>query len=439
MSDSPRRSELALISCFLGMIACVPIAQTCLELLRGERVQFTDLFRYKPTASNLRQFEHTLEEKSWFQQNLRPTMQACLFGALGDAGSKGLLGRDNWIFFRPDVRYLVEPDRLDPSPAQPDARGLPWVTPADDATRRDSVVRAIVRFHDLLKARDIHLLVMPVPGKPSVYPDRVTSRAQGHVRDFHSPTLELLSELNHRGVSTVDLFAVFRAARAKESPGKKEATLYLAHDTHWTPRGARLAAEAVARRLRDLRWAPDENRRYQTSLVRVARRGDVPEMTQIPGLPAYFGTEEVECEQVRSSTGKLLIPSSSERAGVYKPPGAEASILVIGDSFCRIYQLPEPQTLGSPAPENASTTGESFGSKRLLPGSAGFLSLLMRELKAPINYIVSDGGAATDVRRRLATNPELLEDTKVVLWEFVERDVALGRQGWEDVPLPAAF
>lgn len=45
--------------------------------------------------------------------------------------------------------------------------------------------------------------------------------------------------------------------------------------------------------------------------------------------------------------------------------------------------------------------------------------------------------ASTDVRRKPSTNPEILEGKKVVVWEFVERDIALGRQGWEDVPLPA--
>ena len=45
----------------------------------------------------------------------------------------------------------------------------------------------------------------------------------------------------------------------------------------------------------------------------------------------------------------------------------------------------------------------------------------MRELKSPVDYIVSDGRAATDVRKRLATDPAILEDKKVVIWEFVER------------------
>ena len=56
-------------------------------------------------------------------------------------------------------------------------------------------------------------------------------------------------------------------------------------------------------------------------------------------------------------------------------------------------------------------------------------------LKSPVDAIVSDGGASTDVRRKLSTNPEILEGKKVVIWEFVERDIALGREGWEDVPL----
>jgi hypothetical protein len=74
--------------------------------------------------------------------------------------------------------------------------------------------------------------------------------------------------------------------------------------------------------------------------------------------------------------------------------------------------------------------------RRLLPGSAGFLSLLSRELQMPVDAIVSDGGASTDVRRKLSTHPEILEGKRLVVWQFVERDIALGRAGWEDVPLP---
>ena len=73
---------MLLLICFLAVIAGVPVTQTCIELARHERVQATDVFRYEPTAKNLRQFEHTLEEKSWFQQKLRPLLQRFLFATL---------------------------------------------------------------------------------------------------------------------------------------------------------------------------------------------------------------------------------------------------------------------------------------------------------------------------------------------------------------------
>src|SRR5690606_17698621 len=113
----------------------------------------------------------------------------------------------------------------------------------------------------------------------------------------------------------------------------------------------------------------------------------------------------------------------------------------------RIYQFAEPASLGEPAdparepasnprPDEGQTADAATAKRRLLPGSAGFPSLLAEALGAAVDYIVSDGGAATDVRLRLSVNPEILERKRVVVWEFAERDVALGRNGWRDVPLP---
>jgi hypothetical protein len=36
----------------------------------------------------------------------------------------------------------------------------------------------------------------------------------------------------------------------------------------------------------------------------------------------------------------------------------------------------------------------------------------------------------------LSADPEILKGKRVVVWEFAERDIALGAQGWEEVPLP---
>jgi hypothetical protein len=456
-----RAAPLLLILGFLGILFGLPAAQIAVELHRGERVQFTDLFRYAPTGANLRRFEATLEDTWWGQRTVRPWMQRLEFLALRNAGAKALIGRNGWVFYRPDVRYLIEADR-----PEPDDGSSIWAEPAATGTRRDSVARAIVQYRDQLRERGMELLVVPVPSKASVYPDELTLRAEGMETEFRSPTEELLTELRRRDVQTVDLFALFRDARRKGRGSSTTEAYYLATDTHWTPAGARLAAEAVARKLRDLESAtagspsrghgwranrgtlpiagnghPTHRREYSTRRVRVARHGDILEMTEIPGIRDRFSPEVVECEQVLDPRVGPMVPGAGGRDGTYanSPLRDTPRVLVLGDSFCRIYQLPEPQSLGevvdgTPEPQNEGR--QPVGRKRLLPGSAGFPSLLALVLKAPVDYIVSDGGAATDVRQRLSTNAEILENKKVVVWLFAEREAALGKPEWRPVPLP---
>jgi hypothetical protein len=50
---------------------------------------------------------------------------------------------------------------------------------------------------------------------------------------------------------------------------------------------------------------------------------------------------------------------------------------------------------------------------------------------------VSDGGASTLVRQELYLRPSLLDEKRVVIWEFAERDIRFGMEGWQDIPLPA--
>ena len=87
-------------------------------------------------------------------------------------------------------------------------------------------------------------------------------------------------------------------------------------------------------------------------------------------------------------------------------------VLVLGDSFLRIYESDEPR-------------------------GAGFIAHLARGLRQPVASIVNDGGASTLVRQELARRPQLLNGKSVVIWEFVERDLRFGTEGWKLMPLPA--
>ena len=435
-NQSTRKSEIALAIFFLAVISSVPIVQTSLELIRGERVQFTDAFTLPPKAATLRQYEKTLEEKSWFQQQLRPKVQSMYFDLFKETGSKAILGLDHWLFYRPDVRYLLELDRL-----EVDTSSSAWVLSTEAVTRRQSVIKAILHFQIQLKERGIELLVVPVPGKPGIYPDKVTSRFSHDESNLQSPTGELLKELERRGVATVNLFTLFKEQRKRSTSSGSSASseLYLAQDTHWTPAGAQLAAQYVAQKLKTLEWLKEGNKEFKTQRIQVKRNGDVLDMMQIPGVYGRFSAETVECEQVLDPVLGMMVPSASDRPGTYKYPTQQASVLVLGDSFCRIYQLPEPKSLGEIASGGATEAmikKDESSTRKLLPGSAGFLSHLALAMKSPVDSIVSDGGASTDVRKRLNMNPEILEGKKVVIWEFIERDIQSGREGWELVSLP---
>ena len=96
-------------------------------------------------------------------------------------------------------------------------------------------------------------------------------------------------------------------------------------------------------------------------------------MMQIPGLRGAFAAEMAECMQVLDPVLGPLVPGASDRPGTYCYPGQQAAVLVLGDSFCRIYQYPEPQSLGElsdgAATGRARTRGPNACS-RVLPASS---------------------------------------------------------------------
>ena len=374
-------SQRFLILLFLAFLFAVPLSQAVLDLRRGERPQALALFGQKPTAANLRAYERDLEDSSQAARWVRPWAQYAQFAWFKDAGQKALLGRDGWLFYKPGVEYLTQ---------RPDT--LPGNSTAAKA------LAAIVSFRDQLAARGIRLLVVPAPNKESVYPEKLTRRAERLPGIVCEDTRTVLDGLKRAGVEVADLFELFAKAR-KDGAG---ASLFLAQDSHWSPLGARLAADAVARRLLQKGWIRAGDVDYEEQSAPVERTGDILRMLQAPALERRLGPEAVPCAQVARRDNHQLYRDQS---------GSE--LLVLGDSFLRIYQTDEP-------------------------GSAGFIAHLARALKRPLVSIVNDGGASTLVRQELCRRSALLANAKVVVWEFVERDILLGTEGWQAVQLPGA-
>jgi hypothetical protein len=375
-----RDPKWALIMMFLGIIAAVPLVQTVIEVRQEGAVKAFEVFNELPTAANLRAYEKNLEKANWAGRLTRPWMQFAHFDLLRDGGEKVVLGSHEWYFYKPGLKYmLARREKVESNSATNDP------------------VAAIVDFRDQLAARDIRLLVMPVPNKDSIYADRLTSRAE-KLREVVAPrTREVLDRLRGANVEVVDLFKRFREAREQND---SQTPLYLAQDTHWSPAGVTLAAKEVAHRLTSLGWVSAGRLEYREQPAPVQRLGDILRMLQSPLIERSVQPESVPSVQVVRCDNDQL----------YKDE-AEAEILVLGDSFMRIYQ------------EDA-------------PNAAGFIAHLAKELKQPMMSLVNDGGGSTLVREELCAQPVFLKRKKVVLWEFVERDIGLGLKGWQRTVLP---
>ena len=379
-----RDPQWFLILTFLGIIGSVPLIQMLIEARQEEGVRAFELFSQTPTAASLRAYERSLEAANWAPRVSRPWIQFGLFEWLKDGGAKTVIGRAGWYFYKPGLnQMLARPER------------------AKAANTTNDPLAAIVDFRDQLAARGIRLVVMPAPNKESVYPDRLTPRAEPRRGVLAPRTRVLLDRLRAANVEVIDLFKEFGQAR-QQTISASPASLYLAQDTHWSPAGVELAAQAVARRLLELGWVRPGTVEYGERSAPVQRLGDVLRMLQVPLIERRVNPETVPCVQVvRRDNGELY------------QDAAEAEILVLGDSFVRIYQRDEP-------------------------GGAGFIAHLAKELRQPLMTLVSDGGGSTLVRQELHGRPAFLNNKKVVLWEFVERDIGLGLEGWKLVPLPAA-
>ena len=380
-----RSVEILLTVSFLAILYTVPTSQFVHELVNEKTPEVFQIVTQVPTEQYLRDFESNLENNSWVADTVRPLLQQLHFTVLRDPADNIVLGRDDWLFYKPGVDYLL-PSRKEPLVAH---NG-----PAEAIT-------AIVDFRDQLLKHGIQLLVVPVPGKASVYPDRLTQRALDSDWSLRSPTLKVIEKLRENQVETIDLFAVFQTARETETP-HADNRIYLAQDTHWSPHGVQLAAKTISNHINRLHWIQTGDVEYHRNTVEILRTGDIVQMMPLSVLQPHYPAEQLQCKQVLQTTKSLLYQDDPN-----------AAVLLLGDSFSRIYQTDKPR-------------------------SAGLISQLAYELKIPLSSIVNDGGSSTLVRQQLARQPELLKDKKLIIWQFIERDIHFGTEGWQVIPVSLA-
>lgn len=354
------------------------------------------------TSRYLRAFENKVEDENALVLAFRPKYQLAVWNIFNDPGEKVVLGSGagRWLFYRQDVEFLVQPSPLDVRSA-----------------KLDNPIQAILKFREQLKAKGVELLVVITPGKPSIYPERLTGvdglKLAGHGK-------AILDSLTKLGLNTVDLYTPLLAAKVDDA---SLGALYLDDDTHWTPRGAELAAGEIAKKVNAMVDAGmidigEPSMNYVVSDSLADRMGDIGEMSglnkfnvfkvqQVTGHVIYQQEISERTEPPQDS----LLDSTVVRDTVktpFKDDFRKSKILILGDSFSRIYQTDAPV-------------------------NAGWIAHFAKNISRPVASIVSDGGASTLVREKLARKAGVLKGKKLLIWEFVERDLRFGAEGWKTI------
>ena len=328
------------------------------------------------TSRYLRAFEKKVEDENVLVLKFRPQYQLAVWNVFNEPGEKVVLGagEGRWLFYRQDVEFLVQPSPLDVRSA-----------------KLDNPIQAILKFREQLKKKGVELLVVITPGKPSIYPERLTG-ASGE-KPIASHGKAILDSLTKLGLNTVDLYTPLLAAKANDA---NLGELYLNDDTHWTPRGAELAAGEIAKKVNSMVNAGlidigEPSVDYEVTDSLADRMGDIGEMS---------GLNKFNVFKVQQVTGHVVSP--------FKDDFRKSKILILGDSFSRIYQTDAPV-------------------------NAGWIAHFAKNISRPVSSIVSDGGASTLVREKLARKAGVLKGKKLLIWEFVERDLRFGAEGWKTI------
>lgn len=343
-----------------------------------------------------RRFEERLADESVVGRYLRPLVQRTMTGWLAAGTAQVEVGSGGWLYYRPDIDHVTGRGFLSPHHL------------ARRAAEGDTLARAphpdprpaLLAFGEALDRRGVRLVVMPIPVKPSVEAaglGAVRLRAP-LVRNASFP--QLVAELQAGGVAVFDV-APTLAALGREGRGP----LYLATDTHWRPETVqRVAADLAAYVEREVALAAGTGA-HRLRSVQVANRGDTARLLGLGPGASRFPPESVRVERVETAAGESWAPA----------PGAE--VLLLGDSFTNVYSL---ASLG-------------WGT------SAGLAEHLSHALGRPVDRLSQNDDGAGAPRRLLASelarDPARFAGTRVVIYQFAERELSAG--DWRPVDLAA--
>ncbi len=344
--------------------------------------------------SAAQRIEDAIGERSLIVEALRPPTQSVLTGILGAGTALAYPDGRGWLFYGPDLSYVTGQGFLTPSQLERRSSSGDTVIDAPTPDPRP----AILELHRSLAARDIRLIVMPTPVKPTVEFGRLSPNSNETLVENQSYAT-FVDTLRGQGVLVFDVGDAIREARdALAGP------LYLATDTHWRPETMEVVATELARFVTDHVQLAPAPIVVESAVSDVSNAGDIVPLLGLGPDARLFAPETVEIQRV-----------TVENGGPWRPD-PNAAVLLLGDSFTNVFSL---GTMG---------WGES----------AGLAERLSVALQRPVDRISQNNDGARASRDLLATElrrgRERLNGKRVVILQFANRELAFG--DWPVIDLP---
>jgi hypothetical protein len=181
--------------------------------------------------------------------------------------------------------------------------------------------------------------------------------------------------------------------------------------------------------------APNKESVYPDQLTRRVPSGHILVTAATRDLLARLRSAGVECVDLFAAFAAARTNTSAPLYLKQDSHWSPAGVAVAANTVARrLVELGWAKS-GPAAFHERPAPVQRFGDILQMLQSAPIQSASRPEL-VPCVQVVSDGGASTLVRQELYRRPALLENKRVVVWEFVERDLRLGAEGWQPVPLP---
>lgn len=270
------------------------------------------------------------------------------------------------------------------------------------AQNQTNPIPSMVALNDLLAAKGIDLIVVPIPAKASIYPDKLDA-SFGPGDPY--PLTPFLESMRSAGLEVIDLEPTMRQLREAEPENK----LWCEQDAHYSPLACEIVAELVKTALEKKDWfagqPKEEFARTEPTALEIV--GDQVKGSEWEG-------------QVAKET-LMIRYAGRDKDGRIEPvePDAASPILLLGDSHTLVFQ------------EGASGGMHCQG--------AGLLDQLAYETGIVPDLVGVRGSGLVQARKQLyraAAPVEGYWDTKkVVVWVFSVREFTQSFDKIMEIPI----